>query len=102
MKFKVGDRVKIIGEDGLKKYATRDGKHRVNDLLFNTDMREYCGLSFYVESIPSANQYYLTGVTYINYAGKQKSWFFSDEMLKFDDNLNQKLILTRTYNEELL
>ncbi len=103
MKFRVGDRVKVFSRDQLPKYERRDGGYFVDGLHFHDDMKEFCGQSFYIETLQSDNQYNLAGVTYITYTGKQRFWRFNESMLTLiDSRLCEKLVMDQEFDKELL
>ncbi len=109
MKFKVGDRVKIISEDAVDAGERRVDGFMVDGLLFNDLMKKYCDNIGHITvtrlaDLEEGPQYrYKVDVAV---RADKKRWFFSEGMLEAYqphlDRLKADLKKENEFNEELL
>ncbi len=101
--YKIGDTVTVISLDELRRRGTPSdgGGYRINGLLFNQNMYEYCGQSFKIVNVlvhPVRTTYRLD-VPSIN-----SLWGFSEGMIRpaEADPVGGYFVDHCEFNEELL
>ncbi len=105
MKFKVGDIVRVISEDRVKTYPTHREGFKVNGLLFNHMMLDYCDSICTIVGLNGGDRYHIERKRPRTYEDP-KEWSFSSNMLTgvntFDSDLAKKFQPIKTFKKELI